>query len=49
MTPLMLACFSGAYFNVEYMLEKVRDPNFINCKSDEGFSALHYALLANST
>ena len=33
MTPLMLACFEGMFYNVEYILEKVRDPNYINFKS----------------
>jgi hypothetical protein len=33
MTPLMLACYEGIYFNVEFILEKVRDPNYINFKS----------------
>lgn len=48
MTPLMLACFEGIFYNVEYILEKVRDTNYINCKSDEGYTALHYAVLQNN-
>lgn len=48
MTPLMLACFEGIYHNVEYILEKVRDTNYINFKSDEGYTALHYAILQNN-
>ena len=32
-TPLMLACYEGMFYNVEYILEKVRDPNYINFKS----------------
>jgi len=45
MTPLMLACAGGFYYNVEYILEKCRDPNYVNSRSDEGYSALHYAVL----
>ena len=33
MTPLMLACSQGMFYNLEYILEKVRDPNYINFKS----------------
>lgn len=49
MTPLMLACCEGLYFNVEFILEKMRDPNYINFKSEEGYTALHYAILKSHT
>jgi len=48
MTPLMLSCFEGMFYNVEYILEKVRDPYYINFKSEEGYTALHYAILQNN-
>ena len=46
-TPLMLACAEGIHYNVEYILEKCRDPSYINCRSEEGYTALHYAILNN--
>jgi len=48
MTPLMLACEADLHSNVEYILQNVRDPNYINLRSDEGYSALHYAVLVGS-
>lgn len=45
MTPLMIAAYYGIADNVEYILEKVREHSYINFKSDEGYSALHYAIL----
>lgn len=36
------------FYNVEYILEKVRDPYYINFKSEEGYTALHYAILQNN-
>lgn len=45
MTPLMIAAYYGIADNVEYILEKVREHHYINSKSDEGYSALHYAIL----
>jgi ankyrin repeat protein len=48
MTPLMLACYEGIFYNVEYILEKVRDGVYINYKSEEGYTALHYAILRNN-
>jgi ankyrin repeat protein len=44
-TSLMIASYHGLDRNVEYILEKVRDPNFINFRSSEGYTALHYAIL----
>ena len=48
MTSLMLACEEGITSNVEYILQVVRDPYYINLKSEEGYSALHYAVLNNA-
>lgn len=48
MTALMLACEEGVTANVEYILEVLRDPYYINLKSEEGYSALHYAVLNNT-
>ena len=36
------------FYNVMYILEKVRDPNYINYKSEEGYTALHYAIIQNN-
>lgn len=48
MTPLMLACEEGLTSNVEYILQVLRDPYYINLKSEEGYFALHYAVLNNA-
>jgi ankyrin repeat protein len=45
MTPLMIAAYYGIADNVEYILQKVREHSYINFRSDEGYSALHYAIL----
>lgn len=41
----MIACEYGIAENVEYILEKVREHSYINFRSDEGYSALHYAII----
>ena len=41
----MIACYYGVAENVEYILEKVREHSYINFRSDQGFSALQYAVL----
>ena len=43
----MIACYYGIAENVEYILEKVRDHSYINFRSDEGYTALQYAILNN--
>jgi ankyrin repeat protein len=48
MTALMLACEEGITSNVEYILQTLRDPYYINMKSEEGYCALHYAVLNNA-
>ena len=42
-TPLMLAAKHGRTKNVKLILDKVRDPQYINFKGEEGLTALHYA------
>jgi len=49
MTPLMLASKYGRTKNVKFILEKVRDPHYINFKSDCGLAAIHYAVLEKHT
>ena len=44
-TPLMIACYEGITQNVEYILEKMRDPYYIIYRNDEGYTALHFAVL----
>jgi ankyrin repeat protein len=44
-TPLMLAAKFGRQKNVKYILDKVRDPNYINFKGDDGLAAMHYAVI----
>ena len=44
-TPLMLAAKFGRYKNLKFILEKVRDSNYINFKGDEGLAAIHYAVI----
>ena len=41
----MIASELGLAENVSFILEKVRDPLYINFRSDEGYTALHYAVL----
>lgn len=45
MTPLMLAAKFGRFKNLKIILEKVKDPHYINFKGDEGLAALHYAVI----
>lgn len=49
MSPLMIACYYGRYYNVKYILEKCNEPLYINHRSEEGYSALHYAILKGHT
>lgn len=49
MTPLMLASKYGRAKNVKFILDKVRDPHYINFKSDCGLTAIHYAVLEKHT
>lgn len=44
-TPLMVAAQHGRYSVIKFILEKLRDKEYINHKSDEGLSALHYAVI----
>jgi ankyrin repeat protein len=44
-TPLMLAARYGRLKNLKIILEKVRDPVFINFKGEEGLAAIHYATI----
>ncbi len=41
----MLAAKIGHYKNIKFILEKVRDAQYINFKSDEGLAAIHYAVI----
>ena len=41
----MIACYYGRYYNVKYILEKCNEHLYINHRSEEGYSALHYAVL----
>ena len=41
----MIASELGLAENVSFILQKVRDPIYINFRSDEGYTALHYAVL----
>ncbi len=41
----MLAAKIGHYKNIKFILEKVRDSQYINFKSDEGLAAIHYAII----
>jgi len=45
MTPLMVAAYHGRTENVEYILSVVSESTYINFLSEEGYSALHYAVL----
>lgn len=45
MTPLMIASYYGRSKIVKYILDRFTEPLYVNFKSDEGFSALHYAVL----
>ena len=45
MTPLMLAAQAGRYKNIKFILDKVREQQYINFKGEEGLSALHYATI----
>jgi ankyrin repeat protein len=45
MTPLMLAAKFGRLKNLKIILDKVKDPHYINFKGDEGLAALHYAVI----
>jgi len=47
MTPLMIACYYGRSHIVRYILDRFTEPLYVNFKSDEGFAALHYAVLNN--
>lgn len=44
-TPLMLAAKAGRIKTLKLILDKVRDPNYLNFRSDEGLAAIHYALI----
>ena len=44
-TPLMVAAQYGRYHNIKFILEKIRDKEYINHRSDEGLTALHYAVI----
>ena len=48
-TPLMLAATAGRMKNIKYIIDKVRDPNYLNFKGDDGLSALHYAVIESHT
>lgn len=48
-TPLMLAAKFGRLKNIKFILEKVRDANYINFKGDEGLAAIHYAVIEKHT
>ncbi len=43
----MVAAYYGRANNLEYILNKVNQPTYLNFKSDQGFSALHYAVIQN--
>lgn len=45
MTPLILAAQYGRYSIVKFLLEKVRDRDYINHRCDAGLNALHYAII----
>lgn len=45
----MLAAKAGRIKNLKYILDKVRDPHYLNFKGDEGLCALHYAVIENHT
>lgn len=45
MTPLMIACYYGRSQIVRFILDRFTEPLYVNFKSDEGFAALHYAVL----
>jgi ankyrin repeat protein len=45
MTPLMLAAQAGRYKNLKYILEKVRDHQYLNFKGEDGLAAIHYATI----
>lgn len=44
-TTLMLAAKKGHYKNIKFILQKVRDQQYLNFKSDEGLAAIHYAVI----
>ena len=48
-TPLMLAAKYGRIKTLKFILEKVRDPHYLNFKSDEGLAAIHYAVIERHT
>ena len=45
MTPLMVAAYHGRVENVEFILGAANESTYINFLSEEGYSALHYAVL----
>ena len=48
-TPLMLAAKYGRCKTLKLILDKVRDPNYLNFRSDDGLAAIHYAAIERHT
>lgn len=46
MTPLMLSAKYGRHKVIKYILDKVRDQQYINSKGEDGLAALHHAILS---
>lgn len=44
-TPLMLACMYGRYNCIKFILDKVRDSQYLNFKNEDGLSAIHFAVI----